>query len=420
MTPKTAPFTTLGRRVNNEERYGHKREEAARSRSMATATMAVEPISSHTRELTRMPSDDCAQQPSALDSDSEMRMLANEHLRSLVQASNEASMRGMVKSTSTEILQQYNRQPLHVRSRAEQWELPRQEIQLATKLGEGDGGVIYQAQWRGLEVVAKMLKTASDRASAIDSSVAKADLINEISLLSRLRHPNLVMFLGACTVQEPLIIISEYLSGGNLEDYLISKRKGGRSSKPWQPPPKLVLQWCIELARALCFLHNCNPIIIHRDLKPANLLLNEDGHLKVGDFGLSKVKELQKIAGTYRMTGKTGSMRYMAPEVFLDDPHYDEKVDIYSTGLIMWYMTLGERPFDRVPAQVVAEKASATMLRPDVHMIAQVGGPRYAALMERCWDNEPHVRPSAAQLVDELESLTAEFKGKKGSKCTVM
>ena len=77
--------------------------------------MAVEPISSHTRELTRMPSDDCAQQPSALDSDSEMRALANEHLRSLVQASNEASMRGMVKSTSTEILQQYNRQPLHVR-----------------------------------------------------------------------------------------------------------------------------------------------------------------------------------------------------------------------------------------------------------------------------------------------------------------
>ena len=45
-------------------------------------------------------------------------------------------------------------------------------------------------------------------------------------------------------------------------------------------------------------------------------------------------------------------MRYMAPEVFLDDPQYDEKVDIYSTGLIMWYMTLGERPFDRVPAQV--------------------------------------------------------------------
>ena len=122
----------------------------------------------------------------------------------------------------------------------------------------------------------------------------------------------------------------------------------------------------MELSRALCFLHNCNPVIIHRDLKPANLLLNEDGHLKVGDFGLSKVKDIQKIAGTYRMTGKTGSMRYMAPEVFLDDPHYDEKVDIYSTGLIMWYMTLGERPFDRVPAHLVAEKASSGSLRPNI------------------------------------------------------
>lgn len=75
---------------------------------------------------------------------------------------------------------------------------------------------------------------------------------------------------------------------------------------------------------------------------------------QVGDFGLSKVKELQKIAGTYRMTGKTGSMRYMAPEVFQDDPNYDEKVDIYSTGLILWYIALGERPFDRVPAEVGA------------------------------------------------------------------
>jgi serine/threonine protein kinase len=195
-----------------------------------------------------------------------------------------------------------------VRSRAEQWELSRSEIQLTTKLGEGDGGVIYHAHWRGLDVVAKMLKTETDRPSDLDCAVAKADLINEISVLSRLRHPNLVMFLGACTVSEPLIIINEHLSGGNLEDYLISKRKS--ASKPWQPPPKQVFQWCMELSRALCFLHNCNPVIIHRDLKPANLLLNEDGHLKVGDFGLSKVKDIQKVAGTYRMTGKTGTLSF--------------------------------------------------------------------------------------------------------------
>jgi serine/threonine protein kinase len=64
------------------------------------------------------------------------------------------------------------------------------------------------------------------------------------------------------------------------EDHLLKKRKE-KGGKPWQPPPKIAVQWSVELARALCFLHNCNPVIIHRDLKPANLLLNEDGHLKV-------------------------------------------------------------------------------------------------------------------------------------------
>lgn len=132
-----------------------------------------------------------------------------------------------------------------------------------------------------MDVVAKMLKTQeSDPNGNICHDVAKADLINEISILSRLRHPNLVMFLGACTIGEPMIILNEFMAGGNLEDYLLNKKreKGG---KPWIPPLKTVLQWSVELARALCFLHNCTPVIIHRDLKPANLLLNEDGHLKV-------------------------------------------------------------------------------------------------------------------------------------------
>mmetsp|Transcript_19571 Transcript_19571/g.44775 ORF Transcript_19571/g.44775 Transcript_19571/m.44775 type:complete len:416 (+) Transcript_19571:120-1367(+) len=351
----------------------------------------------------------------SLDEDEEMKQLASAHLKNM----SEPADPGMKKSTSAEILNHYSQQPIHVRSRAEQWELPRSEIQLNAKLGEGDGGVIYYAHWRGLDVVAKMLKTEGDHGSAIDGAVARADLINEISVLSRLRHPNLVMFLGACTVKEPLIILNEYLSGGNLEDYLASKRKE-RGGKPWQPPPKQVLRWSMELARALCFLHNCNPVVIHRDLKPANLLLNEDCHLKVGDFGLSKLKDLQKVAGTYRMTGKTGSMRYMAPEVFLDNPQYDEKVDIYSCGFIMWYITLGERPFDKVPAQVVAEKASKNDLRPNLEPIIQVAGNEFASLIEQSWHKEPNLRPSASDMVDRLEELQQQLQDPKKKKCIIM
>mmetsp|Transcript_27325 Transcript_27325/g.42696 ORF Transcript_27325/g.42696 Transcript_27325/m.42696 type:complete len:400 (+) Transcript_27325:524-1723(+) len=352
--------------------------------------------------------------------DKEMQELATEAMKHM-QGEPPVQKPAMHKSTSSEILQHYNQQPIHVRSRAEQWELPRPEIQLTSKLGEGDGGVIFHAHWRGLDVVAKMLKVEREAGTVgtQDNAVARADLINEISVLSRLRHPNLVMFLGACTVKEPLIILNEYLSGGNLEDFLLKKRKE-RGGKAWQPSPKLVMQWSMELARALCFLHNCNPIIIHRDLKPANLLLNEDGHLKVGDFGLSKVKDLQKIAGTYRMTGKTGSMRYMAPEVFLDNPEYDEKVDIYSCGLIMWYMALGERPFDRVPAQVVAEKASKSELRPAVEPLRAAGGEEFTSLIERAWSSQSSLRPSAAEMVDELEELTKKVRAKKDKKCVVM
>jgi len=348
------------------------------------------------------------------DEEEEMKRLANEALRSINAAKTGSSQ--MHKSPSTEILEKYNRQPLHVRSRAEQWELLRSEIKLAGKLGEGDGGVIYHAHWRGLDVVAKMLKTEADEPrTAITSEIARADLINEISVLSRLRHPNLVMFLGACTIGEPLVILNEFMSGGNLEDFLHKRRKD-KGGRPFVPPPKMVLRWSGELARALCFLHNCTPTIIHRDLKPANLLLNEDGHMKVGDFELSKVKDMQKVNGTYRMTGKTGSMRYMAPEVFQDDPLYDEKVDIYSTGLIMWYIAVGERPFDRVPADVVADKAAHSGLRPDLEPIKSTLGAEFASITEWCWHADAGRRPSAAELVDLLEAWGKGVKDRKDAK----
>jgi len=177
----------------------------------------------------------------------------------------------------------------------------------------------------------------------------------------------------------------------------------------------------VELARALCFLHNCTPVIIHRDLKPANLLLNEDGHIKVGDFGLSKVTDLIKVQGTYRMTGKTGSMRYMAPEVFQDDPHYDEKVDIYSTGLIMWYIAMGERPFDRVPAEVVADKAAHNGLRPTLDVVKANLGQNFARLVSRAWQGDPAQRLSANELVEELERWGLTLKDKKdGKNCSIM
>jgi serine/threonine protein kinase len=141
--------------------------------------------------------------------------------------------------------------PLHVRGRAEKWELPRSEIQITNKIGEGQGGMVFKCRWRALDCAAKLLTQDSK------TSLAYHDMVNEISTISHLRHPNLVLFLGACTVgNEPLLILSEFMAGGSLED-----RFAPGSSRP---PQRMVLRWIVDLSRAVCFLHNCTTPIIHR------------------------------------------------------------------------------------------------------------------------------------------------------------
>jgi hypothetical protein len=131
-----------------------------------------------------------------------------------------AGRRGSVEKRGSDtvgdaaIVEKLSNIPIHVRGRAEAWEIPRSQLQLSTKLGAGAGSVVFKCRWRGLDCAAKLL---SDR-NARDTGVYQ-EMVNEISIISHLRHPNLVLFLGACTVgSEPLVILSEYMAGGSLED----------------------------------------------------------------------------------------------------------------------------------------------------------------------------------------------------------
>uniref|UniRef100_K7K1Y0 Protein kinase domain-containing protein n=1 Tax=Glycine max TaxID=3847 RepID=K7K1Y0_SOYBN len=101
-----------------------------------------------------------------------------------------------------------------------------------------------------------------------------------------------------------------------------------------------------RLVIGMAYLHNEPNVIIHRDLKPRNVLLvnSSADHLKVGDFGLSKLIKVQSAHDVYKMTGETGSYRYMAPEV-LKHRRYDKKVDVFSFAMILYEMLEGEPPF---------------------------------------------------------------------------
>ena len=238
--------------------------------------------------------------------------------------------------------------PLRVRSRAEAWELPSMEIQVGAEVGRGTGGVVYKCKWRGLECAGKVLCDSSSE------SVEYHDMINEISIISHLRHPNLVLFLGACTMQEPLLILSEFMSGGSLEARY-------------------------NLMRG------------HRDLKPSNLLQSAHDHLKVSDFGLCKtLKKVREDGSPYNMTGCTGTEGYMAPEVVLSRPDYDLRVDVYSMAMIFWYMCTGEQPLEHVEPPLIPVLASTRGLRPDARA---VGWGPVAHPNEKMWGGGPREAP---------------------------
>jgi hypothetical protein len=154
---------------------------------------------------------------------------------------------------SATMVAEMSRIPLHVRGRAEKWEIPRNQIQLSSKIGQGQGGAVFKCRWCSMDCAAKLLTQNSKE------SIAYYDMVNEISVISHLRHPNLVLFLGACTMgNEPLVILSEFMEGGSLED------RFAKTSN--RPSIKVALSWIMDLSRAVCFLHNCTSPIIHRSV----------------------------------------------------------------------------------------------------------------------------------------------------------
>merc|ERR1719330_687602 len=159
-----------------------------------------------------------------------------------------------------------------------------------------------------------------------------------------------------------------------------------------------------QLARGMNYLHQCKPPVIHRDLKPANLLIDYSGTLKITDFGLAKVRPDPTTTESekFRMTGETGSYRYMAPEVFLHE-EYTETVDIYSFAMILFYLTAGRPPWESLSGLNAVEKAAIEGDRPIIH---RSWDSQISSLMQRCWDENPTGRPPFSTIVVELNEYS--------------
>lgn len=311
---------------------------------------------------------------------------------------------GAVKSwtsscQSSEETRAWRRAMLSVRGRDSSWMLRSRDLKLKEVLGSTLKNTIYLAAWQGADVVVKCASVTDGGLAEEAAPTAITDeLLHEIDVLSSMRHPDLVLFLGACIEpNRPIMCVTEFMRKGDLEHYYEMQRKT-RNLHVWRPGLAKVVEWSCAVARALNFLHSRK--MIHRDLKPMNLLLTKHHDVKVADFGISR---MLAEADDYNMTGGIGTTRWMAPEV-MRHRCYDEKVDIYAFGLIVYFMSSGRIPFHHLglACQSLREQfRHGGEPRP----LASECSPRLRPLMEAAWHVDPTRRPTAEELSEDLRHV---------------
>ncbi|XP_026387424.1 serine/threonine-protein kinase EDR1-like [Papaver somniferum] len=153
----------------------------------------------------------------------------------------------------------------------------------------------------------------------------------------------------------------------------------------------------LDIARGLNYLHCYNPPIVHRDVKSSNLLVDNNWHLKVGDFGLSRLKH-----ATFLTTENgNGTPQWMALEVIRNEPA-DEKSDVYSFGVVLWELATKKIPWDGlIPMQVIASVGFM-----DQHIeIPEDTDPKWAFLIKTCLHSDPKCRPTFGELLERLNVM---------------
>lgn len=292
--------------------------------------------------------------------------------------------------------------PFNIRGRSEWWELKHSEIFLYEKLAEGGNGIINKALWRGLKCVVKCLKHNNN-------DIEYQDMINEISVISHLRHPNLVLFLGACTISDPLLLLYEFMQHGSLDIYYLNN--SNIKKKLWKPKKHQAYKWIYELTQAIYFLHHCYYPIMHRDLKPSNILLTEDLHIKLTDFGLSRT--IKKKHDKYKMSGCTGTLRYMAPEVIINNGEdYDLKIDIYSLALNFWFILTGKIPYAELDLNPGFIKLIQINYRPEIKDVEII---EFHDIIKQMWSTNPDNRPHIEHILKMIEDIKIIEKQNKCS-----
>lgn len=264
-------------------------------------------------------------------------------------------------------------------------EIPWDDLRIKERVGAGSFGTVYRAEWHGSDVAVKVLTVQDFQDDQLK------EFLREVAIMKRVRHPNVVLFMGAVTKRPHLSIVTEYLPRGSLFR-LIHKPASGEILDP-----RRRLRMALDVAKGINYLHCLKPPIVHWDLKTPNLLVDRNWTVKVCDFGLSRFK-----ANTFLSSKSVaGTPEWMAPEFLRGEPS-NEKSDVYSFGVILWELVTLQQPWNGLShAQVVGAVAFQNRrlaIPPNI-------SPALASLMESCWADNPADRPSFGSIVESLKKL---------------
>ncbi|KAJ4827780.1 hypothetical protein Tsubulata_021254 [Turnera subulata] len=270
------------------------------------------------------------------------------------------------------------------------------DLEEIRELGSGTYGAVYHGKWKGSDVAIKRIKASCFAGRPSERERLIADFWKEALILSSLHHPNVVSFYGIVRDGPggSLATVTEFMINGSLKQFLQKKDRTIDRRK------RLII--AMDAAFGMEYLHGKN--IVHFDLKCENLLVNmrdpQRPICKIGDLGLSKVKQQTLVSG-----GVRGTLPWMAPELLSGKNHMvTEKIDVYSFGIVMWELLTGEEPYADMHCASIIGGIVNNSLRPKIPTWCD---PEWKSLMESCWASDPAERPSFSEISRKLRSMAA-------------
>jgi len=274
------------------------------------------------------------------------------------------------------------------------------------QIGSGSFCTVYRGTCRGKEVAIRVLKKC----------LSKEDVLSferEVQLISSFPHPNICLFMGAGSLRGSHFVVQELMELGDVRSVLLG------------PTPLSLcrrMRMAKDAALGINWLHCSDPMVIHRDLNTSNLLVDGTWTVKVSDFGFSQIKKRGEVLRDEETT--RGTPYWMAPELLAFRP-FDEKVDVYAFGIILWEFLTRELPFQHIttldelctticdrherpplPLDKNVSNNISTLGSDDI--IAKYDTSSLCDLITSCWHPKASSRPSFSTIITCLDDIIVD------------